>query len=179
MKEILAWVDLETTGTDEQYDPIVEVACVLTEGPELEVLAEYSSPIHFVLGGKVQVSAYVRAMHEQSGLWKECELAPWAPDVETAMVAMLGAWGKPHDFILAGSGVSHFDRRFLEAQMPSFTKWLRYYSVDVGVLRRSLQLIGRGDLVPAINDRKPHRALDDIRLHIEEMRHYRRVLARS
>jgi oligoribonuclease (3'-5' exoribonuclease) len=59
--------------------------------------------------------------------------------------------------------------------MPRLTKWFRYYSIDVGVLRRSLELIGRTDALLSKQD-KAHRALADARYHLEEMRHIKSVL---
>jgi hypothetical protein len=52
---------------------------------------------------------------------------------------------------------------------------VRYYSIDVGVLRRSLELIGRTDALLSKQD-KAHRALADARYHLEEMRHIKSVL---
>lgn len=48
------------------------------------------------------------------------------------IIGLFQSLGNKHDFILCGSGVSHFDRRFLAEHMPRLTKWFRYYSIDVG-----------------------------------------------
>jgi oligoribonuclease (3'-5' exoribonuclease) len=134
----LVWLDLETTGSDENADPILEIGVVLTD----ERLNEIDDASWVVKGDaeglKERAADVVKAMHEANGLWNElangCPLA----SAEDHAISFLKDYGNRHDFILCGSGVSHFDRRFLASQMPTFTKWFRYYSIDVGVLRRSL-----------------------------------------
>jgi oligoribonuclease (3'-5' exoribonuclease) len=116
-------------------------------------------------------------MHDANDLWRDVA-GPLAQPLIGAKADIIGLFqslGDKHDFILCGSGVSHFDRRFLAEHMPRLTKWFRYYSIDVGVLRRSLELIGRTDALLSKQD-KAHRALADARYHLEEMRHIKSVL---
>jgi oligoribonuclease (3'-5' exoribonuclease) len=117
----------------------------------------------------------VQKMHDVNGLWAELSEGEPLNWVEDDAIAFLQQFGGKHDFILCGSGVSHFDRRFLKSWMPRFEKWFRYYAIDVGVLRRSLELIGRSDALLPKQD-KAHRALADARYHLEEMRHIKKVL---
>lgn len=178
--KFLLWMDLETAGTDERKDPILEVAAILTD-LDLTVLAAYETPVWPEQWDREEavpagIDPYVLRMHAESGLWDAC-----ASDgislhhAESELILRLSMSGDRGDFVLAGSGVSHFDRRFIDYQMPRLSKWLRYYSIDVGVLRRTLQVISRDDLVP-IGAVKPHRAMADVRLHLDELRHYRTVL---
>jgi len=179
----LVWLDLETTGTDAQADPILEIAAVLTGGPEFAEALVYERTV-LPHGGITEgliaaVSPVVAQMHSVSGLWQD--VRDWGTsrqEAEAGLIDQLRSFGNPGDFVLAGSGVAHFDRRFLDAQMPELAGWFRYYVIDVGVLRRSLLAIGRGDLVPPDTGIKIHRALADVRQHIAEMRHYRDVLAK-
>jgi oligoribonuclease len=144
----LVWLDLETTGTDEQQDPIMELGYVITDEALTErawanlVISDPATETRFA-----QANAVVQEMHTSNGLIDDIRSGRGSvlPDAEGFVIDELQGIGKKHDFVLAGSGVSHFDRRFLEAQMPHLMKWLRYYSIDVGVLRRSLELIGRTD----------------------------------
>jgi len=179
----LVWLDLETTGTDAEADPILEIAAVLTGGPEFAEAMVYEQlvmPAGGITDGLISaVSPVVAAMHSESGLWNDVrERGITRQEAEAGLIQRLRSFGNPGDYVLAGSGVAHFDRRFLDAQMPALASWFRYYVVDVGVLRRSLLAIGRGDLVPRGTGTKAHRALADVRQHIEEMRHYRDVLAK-
>jgi len=178
----LVWLDLETTGTDAEADPILEIAAVLTGGPEFAEAMVYEQlvvPAGGITDSLISaVSPVVAEMHSSSGLWDAVrERGVPRQEAEAGLIERLRSFGDPGDFVLAGSGVSHFDRRFLDAQMPALAHWFRYYAIDVGVLRRSLLAIGRGDLVPEETGPKAHRALADVRQHIAEMWHYRNVLA--
>lgn len=180
MSEYLLWTDLETSGTDENKDKILEIACILTT-TDLEELSSFETTI-WPDGWDEQpppdIDPIVMKMHSDSHLWEDCtESGVSCATAQAAMVIRLSMFGDRHNFILAGSGVSHFDRRFLAAQMPELNKWLKYYSIDVGVLRRTLGLIGRDDLVrPAPS--KPHRAMADARIHLDELRQLKQALAR-
>lgn len=180
----LLWIDLETTG-DQPTDPILEVGAILTDS-DLNTIDEYESlvsgPLH--IQSLDQAIPVIKEMHEASGL-AELVRGGWGVeliDAEIAILEMLKrqslSWPDDENdkaFVLAGSGVGHFDRRFIEAQMPLLAAKLAYYVVDVGVLRRSLDLWGLGHVLLQ-NPVKPHRALEDARLHLEEARTIRNAL---
>jgi oligoribonuclease len=74
-------------------------------------------------------------------------------------------------FVMAGSGVGHFDRRFIRQYMPEFDKLFEYWVIDVGVLRRCQQMwVGESLTDPP---EKAHRALEDARQHLAEARVFR------
>ena len=178
----LLWLDLETTGSDESKDCIIEVGAILTT-EDLEPLAELDwviSPTDEALGRLLR-NDVVRAMHEANGLLK---------------FVLDGVGMKPHDaakdllrwledngakqgrVALAGSGVAHFDRRFLDRYMPQVTNYLRYWVIDVGVIRRAHGM-WVGSEVSTANDAKTHRALDDARCHLAEARAFRDLWTRE
>lgn len=175
----LAWTDLETSGTDENRDQILEIGLVIT-GMDLVALNAVSllvSPGPYGLNDDFILSCdpVVRKMHQENGLWDDLR-RDGVPvrEAEQGVARFLGHYGKKHDFVLAGSGVSHFDRRFISKQMPEFDKWFRYYCIDVGVLRRTLGIIGADKLVrPPQDVVKRHRALDDALMHLDELRFMR------
>jgi oligoribonuclease (3'-5' exoribonuclease) len=163
---------LETTGSKEDEDCILEVGFVVAD-EDLTIRSE-----HAYVGGVARAAdPVVVDIHDRNGLW-DAIAGPDAfplPNVESEAISVFQPLGNRHDFILCGSGVSHFDRRFLKEHLPRFERWFRYYSIDVGVLRRSLELIGSADALLPKQD-KAHRALDDVRYHLEEMRHIKGVL---
>jgi oligoribonuclease (3'-5' exoribonuclease) len=75
-------------------------------------------------------------------------------------------------FMLAGSGVEHFDRRFLKAHMPKLAAMLTWTPLDVGDVRRLASMAGYKPSGAAPQADKNHRAEDDIRMHLEEARAY-------
>jgi oligoribonuclease len=74
--------------------------------------------------------------------------------------------------VLAGNSI-HQDRRFIRHYMPALEKRLHYRMVDVSTIKELArrwypQVIARQ---PAKHD--SHRALDDVRESIDELRFYR------
>lgn len=176
------WIDLETTGLDENADPILEIAMIVTDAAApFKVISE--SAFAILPEGQEwprRMDAFILRMHHDSGLLAEVlDHGAKLQDVVQQLIAALRAVSRKHDFIMAGSGNSHFDHRFLDAQMPRLSSWLVYPNVDVGVLRRSLVHYGLESLVdearaagfvdPAEGQ---HRALNDIRRHLGEERLY-------
>jgi oligoribonuclease len=175
----LLWLDLETTGVDESADPILEIGAILTSiEPPFAELAE----AQVVTGAGLdpdwrdRMNATVLEMHTGNGLLAAvAESRSTVADAAQRIIAqLLEPHTRPHRVLLAGSGVGHFDRRFVAAQMPALDAWLQYPCLDVGVIRRGFGIVGRPDLVPASGQgaAKPHRALEDARLHLTEWRHY-------
>lgn len=181
----LAWVDLETTGTDENRDPIIEVGFVLTD-IDLQPVHTYSAvvqprvPLSTLM---TEMPPVVREMHEANGLLDALRADEGVPldMVERDLIDIFKRENiDKHAILLAGSGVGHFDLRFIRRQMPEFAKWLAYAVIDIGVIRRFLRdVCDNADAVPASGDAatKTHRALDDVYQHLNEARHYRTMLS--
>lgn len=184
----LAWVDLETTGTDEVRDDIIEFACVVTD-LNLNAIWEYETvvrPESSTWLERVYAVDAVRDMHTANGLLGEIAAGAGEDlfDVDQFVTDTLrGVLSiEPHAIMLAGSGVGHFDSRFIKVKMSGFAKMLAYPVIDVGVMRRFLRdICGRPDMVPESGDgaTKTHRAYDDIVLHLSEARYYRRALGEA
>lgn len=172
-------LDLETTGSDEKEDVILEVGIVIVDA-NLEEITRDRWIVRDVDDKLASANEVVREMHAVNGLTEDLknpEITDLLNTVESDFIAVLKTLGKQHDFVLAGSGVAHFDRRFLDAYMPKLMKWFRYYSIDVGVMRRVLRLVGREDLLLEGSGNKTHRALDDALLHLQELRHIKAALS--
>lgn len=178
----LAWVDLESTGSNERVDYILEVALVVTD-LQCEVLGSINVVVNPAPGGigpdwQSLMSDVVREMHTRSGLLADVKDGQSEREAEQMLIEHLARFGKKHDFQIAGSGVGHFDRRMIKARMSTFDKWLMHPPMDVGVVRRFLRdLCDRPDLVPPLpSGGKSHRAMADITQHIQEALHYRELV---
>jgi len=168
----LVWLDLETTGIDDRTSKILEIATIITDG-QLGVIAE----------------GPVRVIHQQDDVLDTMD--PWCIDqhgasglteasrrstvsLEQAEEATL-AFVRRHCLRgrapLAGNSIG-FDRRFIMHHMPRLNDYLNYRNVDVSSLK---ELIARWypGRVTRIEKASKHRALDDIRESIEELRSYR------
>ena len=185
----LVWVDLESSGLDEHQDPIIEIGLVVTEASppfnEIDSMEAVVTPDpERYPDWKHRMNSYVRNMHTTNGLLNDVGGldSRTMESVENQIVEMLTPLGRPQSFMLAGSGVGHFDHKFINAQMPTFAKWLQYPCIDVGVLRRAFSFSGRNDLDSfgqtfSSRGAKPHRGLADVRDHLNEFRRYSEMFA--
>lgn len=174
-----AWIDLESTGLDKVNDPIIEVGLVITRAfmpfDEVSCYEAVIRPENSLW--KSRMDSYVTRMHTTNGLIADVDdhgRERW--EVETEIVELLSQHGQRLNFMLAGSGVSHFDRKFIASQMPRLDEWFQYPSLDVGTIRRALKFSGRKDLdafgATFHDEGKPHRGLADVRDHLNEFRQY-------
>lgn len=167
--DIILWLDLETTGSGDDA-LVLEVGMALTgPGPKFETLDTFMEVLrHPELPTMVPV---VQKMHEDNGLLRDIEVVGKTPDdAAKRMAQYIGDWFgiSPQHVVLAGSGVGHFDRKFIRRDWPWLDKRLAYYTYDVGVLRRFCRMVG----IEAGIDQSltPHRALADVDQHIREAR---------
>jgi len=183
----LWWTDLESTGSKtESY--ILEWAWIITEArspfDELScgsLIVEPADP-----EWESQMDDFVRNMHTENGLLADIHGGKGVSieDAEDAIISQMSTVGSKHDFLCAGSGVSHFDRRLITFQAERVSKWLQYPNLDVGVIRRAFEMIKGGkefaDSVYGANiaatSGTKHRAMDDIRDHLNEARVYAQFL---
>lgn len=170
------WVDLETTGLNDEHDAIIEVAAVGTNA-DFEHLFVVAEPVQPTSEGlqRLYPSDFLVQLHTGSGLLADIgrPQAMRLVEVERRIVEHIGSFGLagPH-LTLAGSGVSHFHVRFIKRHMSTLASRLHYSTLDVGIMRRAHQDWTGGDLT-SVNEDKTHRSLDDVRCHIAEATAYR------
>ena len=171
---VLAWMDLEMTGLDATRHVIVEIATLITDD-DLELVAEGPDlVIHQPAEALATMDDFVHTMHTTSGLLPQIEASTIS--LEEAGAATL-AFLREHipeaqTVPLCGNSIGT-DRRFLAAYLPEIEDFLHYRSVDVSTVK---ELARRW--APKVLDVRPnkvlgHRALDDIRESLEELRYYR------
>ncbi len=173
-------MDLEMTGLEPASDVIVEIATVVTDD-ELEVVAEGPDlVVHQPPGALERMGKVVRDMHTSSGLLAE---------VRQSSLTLAAAGSRTLEFItehvtearttpLCGNSIGT-DRRFLAAYLPDIEAYLHYRSVDVSTVKELARRWYPDALAAAPEKAGGHRAMDDIRESIEELRYYRQhVFAR-
>lgn len=177
-RDYIFWLDLECTGSGDDED-VLELGAVITNR-DLEEL-DSRSIVFPALPEKLQgMSDVVVRMHTVNGLLDEVnKLGPHQNEFakqmfDTQVSEELAAWvrsfaGGDH-MPFAGSGVSHYDRKYIKRDFKALNDRLTHWALDVGVLRRSLDLAGIQ--APDLHLGKTHRAVDDARTHIEEMRKF-------
>lgn len=186
-KTVLCWIDLETTGLDENNGRILEYAVVLTD-LELNIIAKRES----VVPQNVSIAAslmddYVTKMHEESGLLQALEEVEAGSlqytdsiiEEEDSILAMLQVQKSRLDepdidtiFVIAGNTIG-FDRRWIKKHMPQVEAFLHYRQLDVSSYK-----VGFPDIFGTATSIK-HRAMDDILASIEQQRLMRAIVERG
>jgi len=171
---MLAWIDLEMTGLDTSKNVIVEIATLLTDD-NLEIIAEGPDlVIHQPAEALALMDDVVVNMHTRSGLLPEIEASTISVrDANDATMAFLRQHiAEPQTVPLCGNSIGT-DRRFLATYMPEIEEFLHYRSVDVSTLKELIKRWNPTLLKGAPRKAEGHRALDDIRESVIELRYYR------
>jgi oligoribonuclease len=173
----LVWIDLEMTGLEVEKHVIVEIACIVTDSELVTLDDGIDVVIHASADELAHMDDFVRKMHTKSGLLPLIEASPiTVPAAQERVLEYVRSYvPEPNSAPLCGNSIG-VDRRFLDQYMRELDGYLHYRSVDVSSLK---ELCRRW--YPAIYRKRPgkaehHRALDDIRESIEELRFYRETL---
>lgn len=176
---MLAWMDLEMTGLDPDRHVIVEIATLITDD-NLEVIAEGPDlVIHQSTEALARMDDYVREMHTRSGLLSLIEASTVSAEQAAAdTLAFLRAHiAEPRTVPLCGNSIGT-DRRFLARWFPAIEDYLHYRSVDVSTIKELTKRWYPSALSSAPKKARGHRALDDIRESVTELRFYREAVFR-
>jgi oligoribonuclease len=167
-------MDLEMTGLDPAKNVIVEIATIVTDD-ELNIVAEGPDlVVHATEEQLALMEPVVVEMHTKSGLLDQIRAS--ALSLEDAGAQTL-AFIKEHvpqarSVPLCGNSIG-MDRRFLDAYLPEIEQYLHYRSVDVSSVKELVRRWYPSVLNQLRNKQGTHRALDDIRESVIELRHYR------
>jgi oligoribonuclease (3'-5' exoribonuclease) len=185
-RNFILWLDLECTGSGDDED-ILEIGIALSD-KELNVIDTRSIVLPMMPDKLETMAEVVVKMHTVNNLISDSMgLGFYSSEMDKSMQLAqideeLSRWVKQYaggDHVpLAGSGISHYDRKYIKRDLPLFNKRLTYYSSpDVGDIRRSLELCGIewGDF----HFTKTHRALDDALQHLEEFRRFKSYMQRA
>ena len=168
----LVWIDLEMTGLNVETDVILEIASVVTDA-DLAVIAE--GPALAIRQGERALAAmdeWCVEHHTASGLVDRVRQSKTTlAEAEAATLSFVELHCPPRTSPLCGNSLWQ-DRRFLARYMPALESHLHYRIVDVSTVKE-LALRWRPQLADGFKKKNAHRALDDIRESIGELRHYR------
>ena len=169
----MVWIDCEMTGLDPDRHTLIEIATIITDfdlniidrGPDLAIKL---SPAK-----SRTMDPWSRRTHTASGLLERCKTEGVAmADAEKKTLAFIKRYCAPKTAPLCGNSV-WCDRMFIKLQMPALDEFLHYRTIDVSSFKEvgtrwSVNAIGGA---PRKGDK--HRALEDIRESLAELRHYR------
>jgi oligoribonuclease len=159
----LLWIDLEMTGLDASRHVIIEVAAIVTDF-SLNELALYEQVIH-------QTDDELEAADDwpkqnMQGLFEQVRSSTVSnDDAQAELLKITDTYFAGEKVILAGNSI-HNDRRYIARCWPKLESRLHYRMFDVTTLKIWLQ----GTLKEQMSKKEAHRALDDIRESIEELK---------
>jgi oligoribonuclease len=173
----LIWIDLEMSGLNTETDHILEIATIITDS-ELNVLAE--GPVlavhqsDDVLDG---MDAWNRRTHGDSGLIERVRGSPLGEtEVERQTLEFVRQYVPKAKSPMCGNSICQ-DRRFLARWMPELEAWFHYRNLDVSTIKE-LARRWMPEVYAGMVKQNTHKALEDVRESIEELRYYRRQLFR-
>jgi len=177
LEDRLIWIDLEMTGLDTFNDHIIEIASVVTD-KELDVLAEGPVvAIHQQEDVLANMDEWNRRHHGRSGLLDRVRTSRYGESqAEAETLAFLSHYVPAGVSPMCGNSICQ-DRRFLARWMPDLEAYFHYRNLDVSTLKE-LARRWAPYLEQGLQKEARHRALDDIKDSIGELRYYREHLLR-
>jgi oligoribonuclease len=167
----LFWVDLEMTGLDPEKDVILEIACLITDS-DLNILAEGPEiAIHQDDSELAKINEQVNEIFKQSDLREK---------VKNSKINLAEAEDQVLNFVTkycikgrspyCGNTVAT-DKQFIKKYMPKLYDYLHYRTIDVSTVK---ELAKRWyPKLPIYIKAEKHRAMDDIKESVAEMKYYR------
>jgi oligoribonuclease len=170
----LIWMDMEMSGLDPDRERVLELATIITD-KDLVVVAELPEiVVHQSDEVLAAMDDWNTKHHGASGLTERVRTSTVTEEeAEAAVIAFVDAHVPTSERpVLAGNSI-HQDRRFIHRYLPKLDRRLHYRMVDVSTIK---ELARRW--YPDVFDKRPakretHRALDDIRESIDELRFWR------
>ena len=170
----LVWIDCEMTGLNPQQDTIIEIATIITDNNLTLIEEGPSLIIHCDQAHLDRMVPEVKEMHAKSGLSnkaKESKISLQMAEQET--LTFIKQHCQKGQVPLCGNSV-WVDKIFLQKYMPTIVDYLNYRIIDVTSVKELVKRWYPNDPDVEFNKRETHRALDDIRESIAELKHYRR-----
>jgi oligoribonuclease len=168
----LVWIDLETTGLDPESRVILEIACLVTDKDLNELGDGIDLVVHQEGHAIGQLDPWCVKQHGASGLLDASRASKTSlAEAEALTLAHVRRYCLSKKAPLCGNSVC-FDRRFLIRHMPKLEAYFHYRNVDVSSIKELVRR-WRPTVVEKVTKTSRHRALDDIRESIAELRLYR------
>ena len=170
--ENLFWLDMEMSGLDLNKEVIIEVACIVTDMSfrELDSFEAVVKQPQIYLDN---MDAWNKEHHGKSGLTAK---VPFGMDPEMVELKLIDLVDKHFPLsktelrkrpILAGNSIMQ-DRIFIDKYFKNLSARLHYRMVDVS----SFKVVMTNKFEIEYKKKNSHRALDDIRESIGELRYY-------
>ncbi len=171
----LVWIDLEMSGLDVEACEILEIATIVTNS-ELEVLG--TGPeivIHQPDEVLDAMDEWNTKHHGESGLTEAVRKSTVSlEEAEKRTLSFIKTYCSENSAPLCGNSIWQ-DRRFLARYMPTLEEYLHYRIIDVSSIKEVVRRWYPTNVRPP-HKGQSHRALDDIKESIEELKFYRQAV---
>lgn len=173
--ETVSWIDVETGGLNHNEDPLLQVACLVTD-TQFNILddAGYDSVVYFdaMKAGiykamLAEKNPYVFNMHTSNGLLDMLPSGKPLLQIDVELHEYLTRFSEPKKSLLGGNSIT-LDRNFLSINLPKSFNHLSYQSVDVTSIAKVMEW--KYGEKARMEKKLTHNAFDDIRESIEQMK---------
>jgi oligoribonuclease len=168
----LVWIDMEMTGLDPDTDLVLEMATIITDS-QLNIIAE--GPCLTIRQTEARMNMmdeWNTEHHGASGLTARVIASSVTEAMaEAETLAFLKDYVGPQDSPLCGNSIGQ-DRRFIDRHMPELGRFFHYRNLDVSAIK-VLVMRWKPEVMDLVIKQGKHRALDDIRESIDELKVYR------
>ncbi|KAF5206634.1 Oligoribonuclease [Thalictrum thalictroides] len=172
-KMALVWIDLEMTGLDIQVDRILEIACIITDGNLSKSVEGPDLVIHQSKECLDKMGEWCQSHHADSGLTKKVLLSTIDErNAEKQVLDFVKKHVGTHTPLLAGNSV-YVDFMFLKKYMPDLASIFSHVLVDVSSIKALCIRWYPRDNKKAPSKENKHRAMDDIKESIRELKYYK------
>jgi len=174
-KNALIWIDLEMTGLVPESDRVIEIATVITDN-DLNILAEGPVlAIHQTESVLAAMDDWNQRTHKATGLIERVRTSMLnEAEAERQTLEFVQHFVPKHKSPMCGNSICQ-DRRFLARHMPTLEAWFHYRNLDVSTLKE-LATRWKPAVSAGLVKKGTHKALDDIRESIDELKYYRENL---
>ena len=162
----IVWLDMEMTGLDVEKEVPIEVAAIVTDW-QFNELELYHTVIRQPQAFLAAMDDWNQRQHKLTGL---VDLVPGGkePDqVDEEMSTLVRRHFGTERAVLAGNSIGQ-DRLFIRKHMPKLEATLHYRMMDV----TAWKVVFNERFDRRFKKKEGHRALDDIRESIEELKFY-------
>ena len=172
MQDNLVWLDLEMTGLDPRSDRILEVATIVTDA-NLNILAEGPViAVHQPDSVLESMNEWCVETHGKTGLTERVRQSTISEaEAEKITMDFLKQYVESGKSPMCGNTIGQ-DRRFLFSYMSELHDFFHYRNIDVSTLKE-LARRWKPELLNGLSKEGTHKAIEDIRESIDEMKYYR------
>lgn len=175
----LVWIDLEMTGLNVEVDRIIEIACIITDGTLTKSVEGPHLVIHQTKDCMDKMGEWCQTHHAASGLTeKVLQSTVCEEEAEKQVAEFVKKYIGSQTPLLAGNSI-YTDYIFLKKYMPDLASLFSHVLVDVSSVKALCIRWYPKESKKAPSKENKHRALDDIKESIAELKYYKENIFKS